>query len=315
MVRRVTTKEVEALIEGKEVIGEGALGSIYAGEYLGAEVAVEVIRERTRLAALNNEENMLTRCVNVIKDFEHLSEIDHPNVVKVIALAEEEEFRVALVVERCTDGTLQDALSRPSEEVNAVLMLSYAVDIARGLAHMHGFNEDGELVRGEVLHRDVKPSNVGLCGSQAKLLNGNGAGSAGYIAPEVLEGCPHTASSEVFSFGTLLLVMLTGLHATPRPPEQPECAVDAVQSLLTEGGSSSPTMWPSSSSRAADTDTDTAKGRGGVKACWNSSSPWRCAACRTRRGCGLAWGRCCVPSVAPWTCTATSLRLPSCGPN
>ena len=147
--------------------------------------------------------------------------------MKVIGYAEGAEFKRGLVYELCADGTLQDALQD-----------SVCCRRSAGWRTCTGWTT--RVRRAEVLDRDVKRSNVGLCGGRAKLMNcgstalaGGSMGTVGYIAPEVLEGCPYTARSEVFSFGTLLLVMLTGLHAFARPPEQPRAAVHTLRRLLT----------------------------------------------------------------------------------
>ena len=130
--------------------------------------------------------------------------------------------------------------------LTAVARVQIALGVAAGLAFLHGQREPGE---GDgpaqpVLHRDVKSANVGLALTQqgslyAKLLDfglskalkgvgpeavagagasfsdGLGAGTVGYMAPEIAEGV-YTVVSEVFSFGVLSLELLLGQRVGPR---------------------------------------------------------------------------------------------------
>ena len=245
-------EEIEKLIAAEDVVGQGLFGSLYRGVLRGKEVAVEVLSEETRLAALEDG-NIWRRCITVLaQETEALSRFRHPNIVRLMGEAEGEGFRRALVFELCGEGTLEAALSREgTRELSAAWLLSVAVGVARGLAHMHGLDDEGAEegthththARAEVLHRDVRANNVGLCHGVAKLMNcgstvlaNNGFGAAGCIAPEITEGYPYSARSEIFAFGVLLLRMLTALHAAPRPPEQPKSLLDTIKRGLLEKG-------------------------------------------------------------------------------
>jgi len=80
----------------------------------------------------------------------------------------------------------------------------------------------------EVIHRDVKPDNIFLSGSDGVKLvdfglariqasttitqSGTVMGSPGYIAPEVIDGKPADKRTDVFSFGAVFYEMLTGVR-------------------------------------------------------------------------------------------------------
>ncbi len=116
-----------------------------------------------------------------------------------------------------------------------------------GLAYLHGRREPGDLGADlPVVHRDVKSANIGLavqgggiyaklydCGlakamrretlagpggvgtaAAASFTGGIGAGTPGYMAPEVSNGI-YTLRSEVYSFGVVLLEVLIGRRVAP----------------------------------------------------------------------------------------------------
>jgi serine/threonine protein kinase len=246
ILREFSIDDVDALIATKEIIGEGGFGVVYKARLDGeTDVAIKYLKEEKRLEAVGNTEALRQCTLAVDREIDILSKFDHPNIVKLIGFAKGPDCRIALVFELCDNGTLHEALSVNSTlELTVLWLLSVAVGVARGLVHMHGIIEDDAETKGTgtststssgvVLHRDLKSLNIGLSGSQAKLIDcgssrrynqnpnvtfslssftGNALGTLGYIADEVANGDGYGVCSEVFSFGVVLLEMLTGKAA------------------------------------------------------------------------------------------------------
>lgn len=117
-----------------------------------------------------------------------------------------------LALEMCPGGTL-DQLLLEKGRLPLRVAVRLVEDVAEGLAYSHA---------AKVLHRDVKPANVFLTeDGRAKLgdfgtgsfmtdPSGERVGTAFYMAPELFEGKPSSAMSDVYSLGVLAFEVLTG---------------------------------------------------------------------------------------------------------
>lgn len=233
-------EEVDDLILSREIIGEGGFGTVYKAVLDGTtEVAIKYLKEEKRKEACGSADVARQLDLAISREIDILSKFDHPNIVKLIGWAQGSDHRQALVFELCPDGTLYDALAEGSKCVLTVpWLLGVAIGACRGLVHMHGITDDlasaASTSSGVVLHRDVKSLNIGLSGGQAKLLDcgssrrynqdpnetfslytctGNALGTQGYIAEEVANCDGYGVCSEIFSFGIVLLEILTGKKA------------------------------------------------------------------------------------------------------
>ena len=96
-------------------------------------------------------------------------------------------------------------------------VLRWATQLAAAIDHLHGH-------RPVIVHGDVKPANAVLTPDDQVVLVDFGiatsgamtsAGTAGYAAPEVLDGQPPTPAADIYGLAATLLALLTG-----RPPGQ-----------------------------------------------------------------------------------------------
>ncbi len=140
--------------------------------------------------------------------------ISHPHLVTVHDAGSDGDG-LFLVMELINAPSLADVKGRLSRE----RILEIGAQMGRALAAVH---------RAGVVHRDVKPGNILLADSGAKLTdfgiatNGGPFGAhqpttpgfflatANYAAPEVLAGQPATAKSDIFALGVVLHEQLTG---------------------------------------------------------------------------------------------------------
>ncbi|CAN1263452.1 G-type lectin S-receptor-like serine/threonine-protein kinase LECRK3 [Linum perenne] len=204
-LRNFSYSELELATNGfKEVLGSGASGTVYKGVLVDQQL-VAVKR--------------LDKMVNETQDQEFRTE------VKVIAGTNHRQHRI-LVYEFMSNGSLANLLfgdhSRPSwytMKPSWGKRIQIALGISRGILYLH------EECSTQVIHCDIKPQNILLDDHYtarisdfglAKLLVLNQSqtqtairGTKGYVAPEWFRNSPVTVKVDVYSFGVLLLEIIS----------------------------------------------------------------------------------------------------------
>uniref|UniRef100_A0A0D9XPH2 Protein kinase domain-containing protein n=1 Tax=Leersia perrieri TaxID=77586 RepID=A0A0D9XPH2_9ORYZ len=199
----------------ENIIGDGSFGFVYRATLPdGARVAVK------RLSPTGGAGDREFRA-----ELEVLGSLAHPNLARLLGYCAAGAADRLLVYELLERGSLDTWLHGGDANV-AVLTWPARLRVARGvaaaLAFLHHGNEPA------ILHRDIKSGNVLLDeGFEAKLadfglariaaggaaeshLSTQAAGTAGYMAPELRAGVGASAKADVYSFGVLMIEMVTG---------------------------------------------------------------------------------------------------------
>ncbi|KAH7843886.1 hypothetical protein Vadar_021802 [Vaccinium darrowii] len=193
-------------------IGGGGFGVVYRG----------VLRDGTHAAikCLSAESKQGT--IEFLTEVNMISTIRHPNLVELIGCCVEGTHRI-LVYEYLENNSLANALFG-SKGKRVALDWPHRAAIcdgtASGLAFLH------EEAEPNIVHRDIKASNILLDGSflpkigdfgLAKLFPDNVthistrvAGTVGYLAPEYALFGQLTKKADVYSFGVLVLEVISG---------------------------------------------------------------------------------------------------------
>ena len=193
-------------------IGDGAMGVVWEGlnTRTEREVAVKLLVETGR-----DEDRQ-----RLLREARAGGRIRHPNVLDIYDVAETETGSPFIVMELLRGESLAHRLERgPISLAQALRILR---DVARGLAAAHKVG---------VVHRDLKPHNVYLhneadttvptvklvefgisrIDTEATLtLTGVMLGSAGYVAPEQIDGRNVDHRADIWAFGVLAYELFTG---------------------------------------------------------------------------------------------------------
>ncbi|KAF5468189.1 hypothetical protein F2P56_012364 [Juglans regia] len=210
--RRFTYAELKKATKGfKEEIGRGAGGIVYKGVLLDNRVvAIKHLNEP------NQGEGEFLAEVSII------GKINHMNLIEMWGYCAEGKHRL-LVYEYMEYGSLAQNLS--CHALDWKKRFDIAVGTAKGLAYLH------EACLEWVLHCDVKPQNIlldsnyqpkvadfGLCKLQNRNLKNSSfsriRGTRGYMAPEWVFNLPITSKVDVYSYGIVVLEMVTGKGPT-----------------------------------------------------------------------------------------------------
>jgi class 3 adenylate cyclase/tRNA A-37 threonylcarbamoyl transferase component Bud32 len=238
--------EKQLTVQGYRVvsrIGHGGSSVVYLAERERdkQQVVLKILNASPSL-----EENLLQRFV---QEFDIISSIDHPNVVKIYDRGFS-EHHAYLAMEYFPGGSLADIIVTGLSGRQALSLLAQAGSALREI-HNRG-----------IVHRDIKPSNLMARADGSIVLadfgiakrlgedfgrtrQGELYGTPYYVSPEQIEGNPATTRSDIYALGIIFHEMLTckrpfeaesvseliSLHISAPRPKLPETLADC-QTLL-----------------------------------------------------------------------------------
>lgn len=196
----------------KQKLGSGGFGAVYRGDL--ANRTVVAVKQ---LEGIEQGEKQFRMEVATISSTHHL------NLVRLIGFCSEGRHRL-LVYEFMKNGSLDHFLfsKESSGKLNWAARFSVAIGTARGITYLH------EECRDCIVHCDIKPENILLDENYnakvsdfglAKLIHPKDhrhrtltsvRGTRGYLAPEWLANLPITSKSDVYSYGMVLLEIVSG---------------------------------------------------------------------------------------------------------
>ncbi|KAL4198158.1 hypothetical protein AMTRI_Chr03g138780 [Amborella trichopoda] len=190
----------------KELLGNGAYGSVYKGIMDVGRREVQIAVKRLDKVVERGEKEFRTE-LNVI------GRTHHKNLVRLLGFCNEGDQRL-LIYEFMPNGSLADFLFGPTKPSWSE-RIQLAFGIARGIAYLH------EECETPIIHCDIKPQNILLDEFRtpkisdfglAKLLQHNQThtttgirGTRGYVAPEWFRNVSISTKVDVYSFGVVLL--------------------------------------------------------------------------------------------------------------
>ncbi|XP_062086973.1 G-type lectin S-receptor-like serine/threonine-protein kinase At1g61550 [Humulus lupulus] len=193
-------------------LGQGGFGSVYKGKLPdGREIAVKRLSSSSGQGTEEFKNELIL-----------ISKLQHRNLVRLLGCCIEKEEKL-LVYEFMQNKSLDNFIFDPRgrEQLNWGTRVNIILGVARGLLYLH---RDSSL---RVIHRDLKASNILLDEKMNPKISDFGlarifegtldlantqrvVGTLGYMSPEYAMGGVFSEKSDAFSFGVLILEIVSG---------------------------------------------------------------------------------------------------------
>nr|QEQ56113.1 kinase protein 2 [Hordeum vulgare] len=217
MFQRYSYKETtKATNNFSTVIGKGGFGTVYKAQFSDGSIAA--VKRMDKVSRQAEEE--------FCREMELLARLHHRHLVNLKGFCVERKERF-LVYEYMENGSLKDHLhSSGTKALSWQTRLQIAMDVANALEYLHFFCNP------PLCHRDIKSSNIlldenfvakvadfGLAHASRtgaisfEAVNTDIRGTPGYMDPEYVVTQELTEKSDIYSYGVVLLELVTGRRA------------------------------------------------------------------------------------------------------
>ncbi|XP_022896595.1 serine/threonine-protein kinase-like protein At3g51990 [Olea europaea var. sylvestris] len=199
----------------QKLLGRGSHGLVYKGVLQGRLVAIKKPSRAAQMSVTDNPNE-------VENEIDILSKLQSPRLVNLVGFSKNDSLDHLLVVEFMRNGTLFDVLHSSSRPLTWGRRIKLALQTAKAVDTLHSSSPP-------VIHRDIKSANVlidrnfnarlgdfGLalrCVDDYRLRSTPPAGTMGYLDPCYVTPDNLSTKTDVFSFGILLLEIISGRKA------------------------------------------------------------------------------------------------------
>ncbi|XVE58805.1 hypothetical protein DITRI_Ditri04bG0198400 [Diplodiscus trichospermus] len=199
--------------DSKRELGDGGFGTVYYGK----------LRDGRAVAVKRLYENNCKRVEQFMNEVEILTRLRHQNLVSLYGCTSRHSRELLLVYEYIPNGTVADHLHGERAKPGALpwsIRLDIAIETANALRYLHA---------SDTIHRDVKTNNILLDNNFSVKVADFGLsrlfptdvthvstapqGTPGYVDPEYHQCYQLTDKSDVFSFGVVLIELISSKPA------------------------------------------------------------------------------------------------------
>ncbi|HVU12271.1 MAG TPA: AAA family ATPase [Phototrophicaceae bacterium] len=193
-------------------LGAGSMGTVYRAldRLTGQTVALKQVNVPAERLAFGSRGEDDDARVTLAQEFRILSSLRHPNIISVLDYGFDDQRQPYVTMELLDNAqTVLDA----GQDQPLEIKLNLLVQVLQALTYLH---------RRDILHRDLKPTNVLVVNGVAKLLDfglsvssgqatgGEVAGTPNYMAPELWTGGAATKQSDLYAFGVIAFRVIAG---------------------------------------------------------------------------------------------------------
>jgi len=230
-----TFSEVESATDGfshRRLLGKGRYGSMYKAIFADGQVMAAKRIEPSHVLYKAGSSYAFSFSAEV----RALSRALHPNIVPVLGYCEAPAERI-LITQFMPRRSLQYHLHEGGILFDWSHRLRIASDSAQGIEYLH------EGTAPYIIHGDIKPSNILLDQTWSARVSDFGLsflappnemfGAVGYLDPEYFTQMKLSKASDIYSFGVVLLEILSGRPCLDRDFSEPRSITEWAVPLIT----------------------------------------------------------------------------------